>query len=157
MDKYEEALRKLIEDEVITSKALKRITGLDMEEPTDDTKEAARLLHTMLCDKVSDECQFFDEEMFDDCWEKPEHKQWLALAEKDTKIYGLSRRDYLRVVTKAVAGMQSVSALPEAALSLLVSFIRAHLRQVRRSAIAPAHKDDQVSELEGEVSDQELD
>lgn len=154
-DKYENALRKLVKDEVISSHAVKRITGLDLEELSEDMKKAAGLLHTMLCNKCGGSCQFILEEQFDDCWEKADHKVWLQEA-KDlaTNLALISDEDLLFAVTRAVSGMQSVSSFSKKALCILMLFLKAHLRQAQKAATAQARKDDQAHGPEGESSDQ---
>jgi len=156
-DEYKDALFKLVKVEVITPAAVKRITGLDLDEPTKEIKEAATLLHTMICTECGKGCDFIHEEQFDDPWRRPDHKYWLSKARNVASARKLSDKDLLFAITRAVSGMESVSSFSQDALILLMRFIRAHLRQAQKAATAPAHKDDQVCEPSEEASDQESD
>lgn len=153
-DVYENALRKLVREEMVTAAAVKRISGLDLNEVSKDIKDATGLLHTMLCVKCGSGCTYIEEEQFDNPWNKAAHEDWLSNARGMAGMHHLNDHDFLFAVTRAVSGMQNISSFSGEALNILTFFIRAHLRQAQKAATAPGSMDDQASELEEEVSDQ---
>ncbi len=156
-DVYEDALRKLVREEVITPAAVKKITGLDLESPTEEMIKAAGLLHTMLCEMCGEGCTFIQEEQREDPWSMTSHMIWLSNAKDIANMYKLDDEAFLNTITAATSGLQNVSTFSRPALSILIKFIKVHLRQAQRAATAPARKDDQGDVPLGEFADQELD
>ena len=155
MNKHEDALRKLITADVVTVNQVKRITGLDLEEVSEEMKKVATLLHTMTCHDCGRVCNFIEESTFADEWSKPSHKAWIETAKGISTQYNLSDAQTLAVVTRAVGCMQGMTTLTEPTLDLLITFLKAHLVQVRKAATAPKHKDDQGDGSEEGSSPQE--
>jgi len=156
-DKYEEALRKLVKEEVITAPTLRRITGLDIDEASDEMRKAVGLLHTMLCEQCGRDCKFINEEQFQNPWAAESHTIWLRRAFDMAGQYDLDDKDLLNAVTAATSGLQNVSTFSSPALNILMRFIRVHLRQAHKAATAPERKDDQASGLQEGSADQGLD
>ena len=158
-NKYKDALLRVMKDYKITAGAVRRMTGLDINETTEDMKKATILLHTMLCETCGRGCIFLEEETSPiedgDTWSRKAHLAWLSRSKDLAKGHGLDDKNFLFAVTRSISAMEGVTSFPAEILCILILFIKAHLRQGQRVATAPERKDDQERGLLAKSSDQE--
>ena len=65
------------------------------------SERIAELLHTLTCNKFhsTGECPWYDEAATLEEWEMPVHLEYLAMAENEMKIDGMSESDVINVLT----------------------------------------------------------
>lgn len=75
----DETIQYLIEIGKITKEDVQEAKRLALSEPK---KSALVHLHLQFCDldhDIEEECDWYGEEQFEDCWERPCHQHWVKL------------------------------------------------------------------------------
>lgn len=144
-----EILEKLLEAKLITEDQITEIFGV-----SDTLKQLADSMHLFLCERHHDiDCDYIQEDVFDDTWNGVAHKDWIRKAQDFMHTNHLTETEALNAVSLAA---NTINNHKRPTLTFIHDYIKAcQVRELLPHALPaslPEHEPSSPSSGEGQSS-----